>query len=149
MKQRVKEKTRSKQIGGGNPHPNQKGLTTFAKGNPGKKPGTQNKITVKLKEAILEAAERSGSDGKGKDGTVGYLKWLSRAEPAVYGRMLEKLLPMQLDVKDTTNKPLTPEEAVERLKERGLPVPQSLIDLTSDPDKTISLTEEEYEEAAE
>lgn len=97
----------------------------FQKGNPGKKKGTKNKLGVKLKEAILEAAEKSGRDGKGKDGAVGYLVWLSRTEPAVFGRMLEKVMPLQVEVKDNTNK-MTAPEAVQRLKERGLPIPPAL-----------------------
>lgn len=100
----------------------------FAKGNPGKPKGAKNKFGLRLKEAILEAAERSGRDGKGKDGTVGYLVWLSRSEPAVYGRMLEKILPMQLEVKDKREQ-YTPEEARQALIDRGLPVPQSLEEL--------------------
>jgi hypothetical protein len=108
---------------------NTSGLVPFAKGNPGKPKGAKNKFGVKLKEAILEAAERSGRDGKGKDGAVGYLVWLSRSEPAVFGRMLEKVMPLQIDVKDTTKAQYTPEEAVRALEERGLPIPQSLADL--------------------
>jgi hypothetical protein len=104
---------------------NTSGLIPFAKGNPGKPKGAKNKFGVRLKEAILEAAERSGRDGKGKDGAVGYLVWLSRAEPAVFGRMLEKVMPLQIDVKDKTDK-LTPAEAIERLRDRGLPIPESL-----------------------
>lgn len=104
---------------------NTTGLKPFAKGNPGKPKGAKNKLGVKLKEAILEAAERSGRDGKGKDGTVGYLVWLSRAEPAVYGRMLEKVMPLQVEMKDTTTKMSAP-EAVAKLRERGLPVPPAL-----------------------
>lgn len=107
---------------------NTSGLVPFAKGNPGKPKGAKNKFGVRLKEAILEAAERSGRDGKGKDGAVGYLVWLSRSEPAVFGRMLEKVMPLQLEVKDE-RKTYTPEEAKAALEERGLPVPQSLEDL--------------------
>lgn len=101
----------------------------FGKGNPGKPKGAKNKFGVILKDAILQAAELSGRDGKGKDGAVGYLVWLSRAEPAVYGRMLEKVMPTQLEVKDTTKKTYTPAEAKAALEARGLPVPQSLTDL--------------------
>jgi hypothetical protein len=105
---------------------NTTGLVPFAKGNPGKPKGAKNKLGVRLKEAILEAAERSGRDGKGKDGAVGYLVWLSRAEPAVFGRMLEKVMPLQVDVRDKTERTLSAMEAVEKLEERGLPVPPSL-----------------------
>jgi hypothetical protein len=139
-------RTRKKPVGPviGNPKPNMKGLVPhrFGKGNPGKKPGTKNKMGVKLKEAILEAAERSGRDGKGKDGAVGYLVWLSRTEPAVFGRMLEKIMPMQLDVRDKTNA-MTPGEAVDNLRERGLPVPPSLIDLAEDVGRAVIRQQDE------
>lgn len=114
-----------------NPKPNTSGLIPIKKGERrvGRKKGTPNKTTTLLKDAIIEASVRLGRDGKGKDGTVGYLMWLARIEPAVYGRMLEKILPMQLEVKDTTKKTYTAEEARAALEERGLPVPQSLADL--------------------
>jgi hypothetical protein len=115
----------------------------FQKGNPGKKPGTKNKLGVKLKEAILEAAERSGRDGKGTDGAVGYLVWLSRAEPAVFGRMLEKVMPLQLEVKDKTDRVLTAQEAVDRLKERGLPVPPTLMSLARSVGQAVAERQDE------
>jgi hypothetical protein len=109
-----------------------KNLIPFKKGERrvGRQKGTLNKTTTLLKDAILKAAELLGRDGRGKNGTVGYLMWLARAEPAVYGRMLEKILPHQLEMKDTTEKKLyTAEEAKAALEERGLPVPQSLASL--------------------
>src|SRR6516162_4583358 len=39
----------------------------------GRKPGTPNKLTKELKDAVIQAAERVGSDEKGKDGLIGYL----------------------------------------------------------------------------
>jgi hypothetical protein len=114
-------------------HIGSKNLVQFKKGERpvGRQKGSKNKLGVKLKDAIMQAAELSGQDGKGKNGATGYLVWLSRAEPAVFGRMLEKLLPLQLDVKDKTNVQLTPAEAVDQLKERGLPIPPSLLHLTA------------------
>lgn len=108
---------------------NTTGLVPFAKGNSGRKKGIPNKFTLKLKDAIMQAAEMSGRNGKGKDGAVGYLVWLSRAEPAVFGRMLEKVMPLQIDVKDKTDHRMNAQEAVERLKERGLPIPPALLSL--------------------
>lgn len=96
----------------------------------GREKGTQNKTTVLLKEAILLAAQAEGSDRLGKDGLVGYLRTLARREPAVYGRLLEKLLPYQLTGKDGSPMQMvhrTKEQLVERFKERGLPLPQSLL----------------------
>lgn len=114
----------------------------FAKGNKGKPKGAKNKFGVRLKEAILEAAEKSGRDGKGKDGAVGYLVWLSRAEPAVFGRMLEKVMPLQVDVKDKTDR-LSPQEAVDRLRERGLPVPPSLNSLAQSVGRAVAERQEQ------
>lgn len=129
-------------------HAGTKNLKLFKKGERkfGRQKGTPNKVTVKLKEAILEAAERSGSNGKGKDGTVGYLMWLSRAEPAVYGRMLEKVMPMQLEVKEMGKTMLTPAQAVENLRERGLPVPPSLLNLAEGVVKAVAIADQSDDE---
>lgn len=126
---------------------NTSGLVPFKKGARqfGRAKGTKNKFGVRLKEAILEAAERSGRDGKGKDGAVGYLVWLSRSEPAVFGRMLEKVMPLQIDVKDKTDR-LSPQEAIDRLRERGLPVPPSLNSLAQSVGRAVvERQEEDYE----
>jgi hypothetical protein len=131
-----------------NRKPNTKGLVPFTKGqrSTGRAKGTPNKFTTILKDAILEAAERCGRDGKGKDGAVGYLMWLARREPAVYGRMLEKVMPMQIEVKDKTDRTYTPQEAIDRLRERGLPVPPSLTTLASQVGRAVqNLQDEDYE----
>lgn len=107
----------------------------FQKGQPkigGRKAGTKNKMTVLLKDAIIRAAEAEGSNSKGRDGLVGYLRTLARREPAVYGRLLEKLLPYQLTGKDGGPMQLehrTKEQVLERFKERGLPIPASLMEM--------------------
>ena len=96
----------------------------------GREKGTPNKITRLLKEAIPEALERLGSDGKGKDGIVGFLMVAAVTETAAYLRLLDRLLPYQItggeggEIKlKYTNKV----EIVARLKERGLPVPAELL----------------------
>lgn len=114
-----------------------KGRKLFAKGDPrpegaGRKPGQQNKTTKLLKEAIIEAAEAEGRDGNGKQGLVGFLRTLSRREPAVFGRLMEKLLPYQLTGKDGSPMQMvhtTKDQVVERFKERGLPLPPSLMEM--------------------
>lgn len=76
--------------------PTQRG---FYKGHPkwgGRKKGTPNKAPALLKEATLMAAELVGSDGKGKDGLVGYLKFIAQKHPASFTTLLNKILPMQL-----------------------------------------------------
>jgi hypothetical protein len=98
----------------------------------GREKGKPNKTTMLLKEAIMLAAECEGLDRKGKDGLVGFLRMLSRREPAVFGRLMEKLLPYQLTGKDGSPMQVvhsTKEQLLERMKERGLPVPPSLMDM--------------------
>lgn len=113
------------------------GKHLFKKGEPrpegsGRKKGSTNKITPLLKEAIIMAAEAEGSDQQGKDGLIGYLRVLARREPAVFGRLVEKLLPYQLTGKDGAPMQMvhsTKEQLVERFKERGLPLPPSLLEM--------------------
>lgn len=94
----------------------------------GRAAGTPNKYTAEIKQAVIEALNRSGKDGKGKEGAVGYFVWLSRAEPAVFGGLVGKILPTQVEVADKTHRSLTVEEATQKLRERGLPIPSGLIE---------------------
>jgi hypothetical protein len=134
----------TKKVDDGKPHLPGKATTArkadgkFARGAPkpanaGRAKGKRNKTTVLLKEAILQAAELVGQDGRGKEGLTGYLKMLAIKERALFSRLLEKVLPMQLHMKDQTepNRMLTPEEAVARLRERNVPVPPSLLLLST------------------
>lgn len=114
-----------------------KPLHRFKKGDPrpegaGRVKGVKNKVTVQLKEAIIQAAELEGSDRKGKGGLIGFMRRLSRTNPVVYGRLLEKLLPYQLTGKDGSPMQVvhtTKEQLLERMKERGLPLPPSLMEM--------------------
>jgi hypothetical protein len=58
----------------------------------GRKPGTPNKITMQLKEAILEAAHQAG----GPDGMVGYLRKQATDNSASFMALLGKVLPHQI-----------------------------------------------------
>ena len=62
----------------------------------GKKPGTLNKTTAVLKDAILLAAQNVGEDGKGKGGLTGYLQRLANQEPKAFSSLLARVLPMQV-----------------------------------------------------
>lgn len=66
----------------------------------GRSKGTPNKTTAMLKEAILGAATQTGSDGKGKDGLLGYCAFLARQEPKAFAGLLGKVLPMQVTGED-------------------------------------------------
>lgn len=66
----------------------------------GRSRGTPNKTTALLKEAILGAATLNGSDGKGKDGLMGYCAFLAKDEPKAFAQLLGKVLPMQITGED-------------------------------------------------
>lgn len=62
----------------------------------GRLKGVPNRVTRELKSAILEAAEKHGSDGKGRDGIVGYLFRLAKIEPKAFSALLGRILPLQI-----------------------------------------------------
>jgi hypothetical protein len=61
-----------------------------------RQPGVHNRLTRDLKRGIIDAAERYGSDGKGKDGLTGYLFHLAGKHPKAFAGLLGKILPMQV-----------------------------------------------------
>lgn len=67
---------------------------------PGRPKGSANKTTALLKDAILKAAEGAGYDGKGKDGVVGYCRFLAISEPKAFSALLGRVLPMQVTGED-------------------------------------------------
>jgi len=103
-----------------------KKVGTFAKGNeggPGRVAGSVNKITVELKQGILQAAINRGRDGKGKDGLIGFLEYLSRVELKAFASLLGRLVPMHvIGNVDVMHGTMTKAQALEALRERGLPV---------------------------
>lgn len=86
--------------------PNQS-QTFFVKGgdrptNAGRKAGVPNKNTRILKDALLLAAELEGSDTRGKDGLVGFLRSAARTDRASFLTLLGRVLPLQINAKVTT-----------------------------------------------
>jgi hypothetical protein len=75
--------------------------------------------------AILMAADRVGSDGRGRDGIVGYFQSLAVEHPRSFARLLATVLDYQLKhppVEAPAPKPLmTPEEILKALEDRGIP----------------------------
>ena len=61
----------------------------------GRKKGTPNRISRATKEQLLEVVSRVGSDGNGKDGVVGYYKWLAKRHPKIFLTQLARLLPLE------------------------------------------------------
>jgi hypothetical protein len=64
---------------------------------PGRPPGSQNRITVALKDAILAAGERAG----GAEGLTGYLTRLAVENSSAYAGLLAKILPQTLAASDS------------------------------------------------
>lgn len=67
-------------------------LTNAGKGRP---PGSVNKTTALLKDAILQAAEKAGN-AIGEDGLVSYLQAQAVANPGPFMALLGKVLPLQV-----------------------------------------------------
>jgi hypothetical protein len=62
------------------------------KAGPGRPPGTPNRTTVLLKDALLLAAKGAG----GKEGLVGYLQKQAIDNPGPFMSLLGKVLPLQV-----------------------------------------------------
>lgn len=63
----------------------------------GRKVGANGKINKLIREAVLEAADNVGSDGKGKDGMVGYLEQRALDQPQAFMGLLGRAMPMQVE----------------------------------------------------
>jgi hypothetical protein len=61
----------------------------------GRKKGTPNRISRDTKQLPLEVVRYVGSIGDGKDGVVGYYKWLGKCHPKVFLSQLGRLLPLE------------------------------------------------------
>jgi hypothetical protein len=81
---------------------------------------------VAVPKAALVAAGLCGQDGEGKDQLIGYFVMLAREHPAVFARLLLRILPIQSVAEIDGTGRYTPSEAAARLRERGLPVPPTL-----------------------
>lgn len=107
----------------------------------GRQPGTPNKTTQILKDALLNAASELGfpeevtlldDDGKptgviklrktGVDGMTGYLEWLGLNQPRTFAALLGRVPPTQLNIKTTSSLKVTyktDEETRQRRKWQG------------------------------
>lgn len=92
----------------------------------GSRKGRPNKTTRLIKEGVVLAAEAVGADGSGKEGFVGYLKFLAQSEPKAFTTLLAKLFPQKMEVSGVGGGPINvqmidikkcPTELLERLAE--------------------------------
>jgi len=99
---------------------------TFPPGykGPGRTKGKPNKVTTLLKDAIILAAEAVGEDRKGKDGLVGYLKYLAKREPKAYASLLSRVLPYHItgNLNHQHEVFQKKEEVIDALRARGIPL---------------------------
>lgn len=79
-----------------------------------------------LAEDILNAAEDVGSDGKGRDGRLGYLKFLAEDYPVQFAGLLDKVVDFEPPRKDPPKIFRTQEEVEAEMKRRGLPIPKGM-----------------------
>ena len=92
----------------------------------GRKRGTPNKATREYREALIEVANQIGSDGKGKEGLIGYLTVIAMYHPTVFVRMLGAMIRSGGASEPDEPEPdeperLTIEEAKAELRKAGYP----------------------------
>lgn len=121
-------------------------------GRGGRKPGSKNRMTRLLKDGIEEALIHHGDwlaenmkskrmqELYGVGGMVGALTYLQRHEGSSFVALLARLLPMQVtgkiegSVEHNHRAYETPEEVMQALRDRGLPPPMKMIDITPERD---------------
>lgn len=90
-------------------------------------------MTRAVREAVIEAAERIGSDGKGKDGLIGFMIGMAKKRPENFDSMLLRMVPIMEGVSrgdEEIRQYKTVEEVRRAMRERALPVPASLMEGT-------------------
>lgn len=80
----------------------------------------------KLFEANVSAAAEVGSNGKGRDGLLGYLMFLAKEYPVQYAQLLAKAVDFEPPRKVPPKTFRTQEEIEAEMKARGLPIPKNM-----------------------
>jgi hypothetical protein len=120
-----------------------RGPHRFKKGTPkppgsGRKRGQQNRITIALRDAVVEAAEILGDKRWSKDtkhysvagpgGVLGYMLFLGRFHEPIFGQLLKQVLPHHVVGSMMHRQYRTEEEVREMCAEYGIPF-ESMIDI--------------------
>lgn len=103
----------------------------------GRPPGSRNRVSTLLKDAVILAAEAQGEmepyyrNGhvrwkKGKGGLPGYLKWLAANEPKAFAGLLSRVIPLHvvgdIDHTHTDGSIKDKKELLDALHARGIPI---------------------------
>ncbi len=81
----------------------------------GRKRGTPNLFSIDYRKAILEAADRIGQDGNGKNGVFGYFMWVGERHPGIFYTVLfVSLLPLQNAESETPEEPRSTTEEIDQ-----------------------------------
>jgi hypothetical protein len=75
---------------------------------------------------ILEAVERVGCDGKGRDGLIGFLQSLAKNHPRQYIALLAKAVDQEPPKEVAPESFRTQAEVEAEMKKRGLPIPKEM-----------------------
>jgi hypothetical protein len=98
---------------------------TFKKGHKklgGRKKGTPNRFNKDLIQAIVQAADQVGSDGKGKDGVDGYLRMLAGEKAAYFVGLLRQAVQKQVPATEVEDEIVYPtgQDYRQALLDRGV-----------------------------
>jgi hypothetical protein len=69
--------------------------------------------TGKLEDKVIETGELGYLI---ETGELGYLKWLARNHPQQFAPLYGRIIPLEMNVKDTTKPPRIPYRSVEEIK---------------------------------
>ncbi|MCT8970890.1 hypothetical protein [Microbaculum marinisediminis] len=72
-------------------------MTNRGNAGKGRPKGSPNKVTSRLREAIIAAADDHGRDGEGSDGLKGYLAMLARDEKKTFATLLGRIVPAHVE----------------------------------------------------
>jgi hypothetical protein len=115
----------------------------------GRKVGSVNHTTKLLKEAVLLAAELEGSNQRGKDRLVGFLRMVAKEDLRGFVMLLGRVLPLQVESRTDERAEVpyqTVEEVRHELEARGitLDVVSRIFHQPTEQIEQIEQIEEEY-----
>ena len=115
-----------------------------------KPPGSINKNTRLLKEAIMLAAEIEGQDGEGKGKLVGFLRKVAQQDLRAFCMLLGRVIPLQVESKTIDDRPKrttykSVEEVQRELASRGVSMELMFKIMKNEPDPMNEVIENDEE----